>query len=112
MGQTATSWGVCVTAALPLKAEVRLRCNICRKGPILLQKSLSSGLTANSRNIRLWTDVSLNPKCAWIAKFGIFFSAQTPKIFLQQYRPLAPDHVLTADGRYRELKRTCTSLGC
>jgi hypothetical protein len=55
----------------------------------LLQKSLSGGLRANSRNIRLSTDVSLNQKCAWIAKFGIFFSAQTPKIFLQQYRPIS-----------------------
>jgi hypothetical protein len=34
LGQTATSWGFCVTAALPPKAEIRLRCNICRKGPI------------------------------------------------------------------------------
>jgi len=33
LGQTATSWGVCVTAALPPKADIRLRCNICRNGP-------------------------------------------------------------------------------
>jgi hypothetical protein len=33
LGQTATSWGVCVTVALPPKAEIRLRCNICRNGP-------------------------------------------------------------------------------
>jgi hypothetical protein len=74
--------------------------------PILLQKSLSGGLGANSRNIRLWTDVSLNQKCAWIAKFGIFFSAQTPKIFLQQYRPRATDIAPQPNVRFRRVVST------
>ena len=53
---------------------------------ILLQKSRSGGVRANSCNIRLWTDDSLNQKCAWIAKFGILFLTQMPKIFLQYRR--------------------------
>jgi hypothetical protein len=69
----------------------------------LLQKSVSGGLRANSRNIRLWTDDSLNQKCAWMAKFGIFFPAETPKIFLQQYRPLADS---------RTAKRFVVGGGC
>ena len=34
VGQTATSRDVRVAAALPPKAEIRLRCNICRNGPV------------------------------------------------------------------------------
>ncbi|MGA2842483.1 MAG: hypothetical protein ABSG18_20410, partial [Steroidobacteraceae bacterium] len=37
---------------------------------------MNGDLRANSRNIRLWTDDSLNQKCAWMAKFVIFFLAQ------------------------------------
>jgi hypothetical protein len=72
----------------------------CREGPIVLQKSLSGRLRANSRNIRLWTEDSLNQKCAWRAKFGIFFPAQMPKIFLQQYRPRTDSRTATNKQRH------------
>ena len=39
MGQTATSQYDCVMAASLPKGDIRLRRNICRNGPILLQKS-------------------------------------------------------------------------